>query len=73
MVYCKFTLITTRFATIVKNTSLIRFWNGPPDRLGLCMDVDLSVIRIFSSGLNCNELLWHSPVVVPLVLARFLR
>ena len=42
-------LMTTCFATIVISTSLIRFWNGP-DLLGLCMVVDLSVIRIFSSG-----------------------
>ena len=46
MVCCKFTLMTMCFATIVINTSLIRFWNGP-DLLGLYMVVDLSVIRIF--------------------------
>jgi len=50
MVCCEITLMTTRFATIVKNTSLLRCWNGP-NLFGLCMDVDLSMTTwIFFSG-----------------------
>ena len=58
IICCKVTLMITRFATIVKNTSFISCWNGP-DLLGLCSDVDLSVIAwIFCSvKLHLNELL----------------
>ena len=46
MVCCTFTLMTTcfSFATIVKNTGLIRYWNGPDLSLhgrGFIRDKDL--------------------------------
>ena len=49
MVCCKIYLMAAHFATIFKNMSLIRCWNGP-NLLGLCMDVDLSVTGIFCFG-----------------------